>query len=88
MAFSEPVTDTALTAGNYKLVCLVHANMTGVVHVLNVSEPLPYDQAAYDQLSRVAVLRMDNPVMESEDTSVCGPSSILMNTATRPLLPW
>lgn len=26
------------------------------------------DQAAYDQLSRVAVLRMDNPVMESEDT--------------------
>jgi hypothetical protein len=27
------------------------------------------DQAAYDQLSAVAVLRMENPVMESEDTS-------------------
>lgn len=36
-------------AGNYKLVCLVHVNMTGVVHVLGVSEPLPYDQSSYDQ---------------------------------------
>jgi uncharacterized protein YecT (DUF1311 family) len=26
------------------------------------------DQAAYDQLSRVAVIRMDNPVMEGEDS--------------------
>jgi uncharacterized protein YecT (DUF1311 family) len=26
------------------------------------------DQAAYDQLSRAAVIRMDNPVMESEDS--------------------
>jgi plastocyanin len=36
------------TAGNYKLVCLVHANMTGVVHVLALSEPLPHSQAFYD----------------------------------------
>lgn len=36
------------TAGNFKLVCLVHANMTGAVHVLNSSEPLPYDQPSYD----------------------------------------
>ena len=44
------------TAGNFKLVCLVHANMTGVVHVLNVSEPLPYDQSFYDhQASRMQV---------------------------------
>ena len=27
------------------------------------------DQAAYEQLSTVAVLRMENPVMESEDSS-------------------
>ncbi len=35
-------------AGNFKLVCLVHANMTGAVHVLNSSEPLPFDQRFYD----------------------------------------
>jgi len=35
-------------AGNYKLVCLVHANMTGAVHVLNLSETLPFDQRGYD----------------------------------------
>lgn len=36
------------TAGNFKLVCLVHANMTAVVHVLPLSEPLPHDQDFYD----------------------------------------
>jgi len=37
------------TAGNFKLVCLVHANMTGVVHVLDPAEPLPHDQNFYDE---------------------------------------
>lgn len=46
-------------AGNYKLVCLVHANMTGVVHVLDhllaVNHPLPFNQAFYeDQADDVA----------------------------------
>ncbi len=36
------------TAGNFKLVCLVHANMTGVVHVLDLSQPLPHQQDFYD----------------------------------------
>ncbi len=36
------------TAGNFKLVCLVHANMTGLVHVLDLSQPLPHDQDFYD----------------------------------------
>ena len=36
-------------AGNFKVVCLVHANMTGTVHVLNQSEALPYPQAFYDE---------------------------------------
>jgi plastocyanin len=36
------------TVGNFKLVCLVHANMTGVVHVLDPAEPLPHDQDFYD----------------------------------------
>src|SRR5436190_10489452 len=35
------------TPGNFKLVCLVHADMTGVVHVLNASDPLPHDQDFY-----------------------------------------
>jgi plastocyanin len=34
--------------GNFKLVCLVHPDMTGVVHVLDISVPLPHDQAFYN----------------------------------------
>jgi plastocyanin len=36
------------TAGNFKLVCLVHENMTAVVHVFDLAETLPHDQAFYD----------------------------------------
>jgi plastocyanin len=36
------------TAGNYKLVCLVHENMTGTVHVLPLSAALPHSQDFYD----------------------------------------
>jgi len=35
--------------GNFKFVCLVHADMTGVVHVRNPSESLPHDQDFYDR---------------------------------------
>ena len=35
-------------AGNFKLVCLVHENMDGTIHVLAPSEPLPHNQAFYD----------------------------------------
>jgi plastocyanin len=35
--------------GNFKLVCLLHADMTGVVHVLTASATLPYDQDFYDR---------------------------------------
>jgi plastocyanin len=37
------------TAGNFKLLCLVHENMDGTIHVLASSEPLPHNQAFYDQ---------------------------------------
>ncbi|MEP7098128.1 MAG: plastocyanin/azurin family copper-binding protein, partial [Dokdonella sp.] len=37
--------------GNYKLVCLVHEGMTGTVHVLDPSLPLPHDQAYYDRVA-------------------------------------
>ncbi len=48
-------------AGNFKLVCLVHTDMTGVVHVLNASETLPHNQDFYDRQARTdgAVLLAD-----------------------------
>jgi plastocyanin len=36
-------------AGNYKLVCLLHENMTGAVHVLDFNEKLPHTQAFYNR---------------------------------------
>ena len=35
--------------GNYRLVCLVHVNMTGIVHVLEAADPLPHDQGFYNK---------------------------------------
>ncbi len=34
--------------GNYRLVCLVHANMTGIVHVLDPAEALPHGSDFYE----------------------------------------
>jgi plastocyanin len=47
----KPATFTVIfpSAGNFKLVCLVHERMTGVVHVLEVSQPLPHDQDFYNR---------------------------------------
>jgi plastocyanin len=36
-------------AGNFKLVCLAHPDMTAAIHVLAQSTPLPHNQAFYDQ---------------------------------------
>jgi plastocyanin len=36
-------------AGNFKLTCLVHENMSGVIHVLSPNQALPHDQAFYDR---------------------------------------
>jgi plastocyanin len=38
--------------GNFKLVCLIHEDMTGMVHVLAPSQPLPHDQEFYDRLTQ------------------------------------
>lgn len=35
--------------GNFKLICLVHPHMTGVIHVLGVHAALPHDQAYYSK---------------------------------------
>jgi plastocyanin len=42
-------TVTFPNAGNYKLVCLVHASMTATIHVLDLSAPLPHQQSFYDE---------------------------------------
>jgi plastocyanin len=39
-------------AGNFKLVCLIHEDMTGIVHVLDPPQPLPHDQEFYDRLAQ------------------------------------
>ncbi|MEO6806677.1 MAG: plastocyanin/azurin family copper-binding protein [Edaphobacter sp.] len=36
-------------AGNYKLLCLVHPHMTGVIHVLAANAALPHDQYFYNE---------------------------------------
>lgn len=36
-------------AGNYKLLCLVHPNMNGTVHVLPASAKLPHEQSFYHE---------------------------------------
>ncbi len=37
------------SAGNFKFVCLIHADMTGVVHVVDAAAALPHDQDFYDR---------------------------------------
>jgi len=39
-------------AGNYEIVCLVHAQMFGTIHVLDPNLPLPYNQAFYDEQAK------------------------------------
>jgi plastocyanin len=49
MVLGQTFTVIFPNAGNFKLTCLVHENMDGTIHVLAPSEPLPHDQAFYDQ---------------------------------------
>jgi plastocyanin len=49
MVSGQSFTVTFPSAGNFKLVCLVHPDMTAVVHVLDTSAPLPHEQSFYDK---------------------------------------
>ena len=49
MTTGQTFTVMFTTVGNFKLTCLVHEDMTGVVHVLANSAPLPHNQAFYNQ---------------------------------------
>jgi plastocyanin len=68
-----------LAPGDFKFVCLVHADMTAVVHVLNASQTLPHDQAFYDRQARAEsasllagafLLRGDGPEIEGNANGV------------------
>lgn len=48
MTNGQSYTVTFPNKGNFKLVCLVHPSMNGVVHVLDPSQPLPHNQDFYD----------------------------------------
>ena len=50
-------------AGNYEIVCLVHGQMFGVIHVLDLALPLPYDQAFYDEQAKEQL----NALLEDAD---------------------
>jgi plastocyanin len=59
-----------LKAGNFKMVCLVHENMTGAIHVLDSKLPLPHDQAFYNAQTtkeRDAVLSDSDSATDSDD---------------------
>ena len=67
----QSFTITFPTAGNFKLVCLVHANMTGVVHVLDPSQPLPHQQDFYDDQAaeqRKSLLADDHDLEHRHDS--------------------
>ena len=46
-------TVTFSNTGNYVVVCLLHANQSGTIHVLAASQPIPHDQEFYDRQARV-----------------------------------
>jgi plastocyanin len=65
--------------GNFKFVCLLHADMTGVVHVLNAAAPLPHDQNFYDRQAQSELMlllteasRLKRPVSLADEGGVQG----------------
>jgi plastocyanin len=63
------------TTGNFELVCLVHPEMFGTIHVLANSEILPHDQAFYDEQAedeRSALLDDIDPPTSKSHHSMTG----------------
>src|SRR5450755_1089889 len=57
--------------GNFKISCLFHENMSGTIHVLDRSQPLPHDQAFYDNQAKADGKAMLSDVNDhSHDQSV------------------
>lgn len=73
----ETFSVTFPTAGNYKLVCLVHADMTGVVHVLDPNVPLPHGQAFYDEQGALqAQSLLTSALMDMSHVHAASPNSV------------
>lgn len=53
-------TVTFTKTGDYQFNCLVHAPMTGVVHVRPLGQALPHDQAFYTQQAQAGAARLLN----------------------------
>jgi|HubBroStandDraft_4_1064222.scaffolds.fasta_scaffold173072_1 plastocyanin len=75
------------TTGNYELVCLVHPEMFGTIHVLSSSAILPHDQTFYDEQAedeRQALLEHPNPPTSEAHHSMAGTltTSVIPGTKT------
>jgi len=69
-------TVTFAAVGNFKLVCLVHPDMTGVVHVLELSKPLPHTQAFYDdEANAQAQILLTGTDGEDDEGNVASPEN-------------
>ena len=66
--------------GNFKLVCLVHPDMTGVVHVVEKAKPLPYDQIFYDAEAAAQAHVLFSDRDSEEDYVVSMPGHVLAGT--------
>jgi len=72
-------------AGNFKLVCLAHPNITGTVHVLDTSASLPHDQDFYNKEAdrqRAEVLAEAHPSSHAHlggNTIIAGAGEIMGN---------
>lgn len=76
----QTFTVTFPTPGNYELVCLVHSQMFGMIHVLDPSLPLPHDQAFYDKQAQQEenALFADNDGAESSSSGNQSMGAMLM----------
>src|SRR5258708_30092877 len=69
------------TPGNYKLVCLVHADMTGVVHVLDTTVPLPHGQTYYnEQAALQAQNLLASALVDMTHVHAASPNSVTTGT--------
>jgi plastocyanin len=73
-------TVTFPNAGNFKFVCLIHSDMTGVVHVLGPAENLPHNQAFYDELGNAETRDLISDADRISDNEHTGNSTRFANS--------
>ena len=78
--------------GNYKVVCLVHPDMTGTVHVLKPGDALPHEQQYTTRGQTIKGIscskkRITTDIMATADGCMRRPTSSPPETARSPPLP-